>query len=258
MKYRSIGFIGGGRITQIFLAALKRKNVMPASIVVNEIDDLVINQLKEKFPETEIEKEICNVVKQEYIFISLHPPAFGEVLKKIQGRLNNKSILISLAPKLSCSNIADKLNGNDRIVRMIPNAPTVVNKGYNPVYFSSSVIEKEKEDLLEFFRIFGEAPQVEENKLEAYAILTAMGPTYFWFQFYELKRLLNQFGLDDVEFKTGLEKMLEGSLSTMFSGLNCNEVNDLIPVKPLADYESSIIESYGSSLKNIFNKIRPS
>ena len=43
-----------------------------------------------------------------------------------------------------------------------------------------------------------------EDKLEAYAILTAMGPTYFWFQWQELLQIGLSFGLDALEIETGL------------------------------------------------------
>ena len=154
MFSKSIGFIGGGRITQIFLTALNRKKVFPASIVVNEIDDDVISHLKEKFPQVKVEKDINDILKQNYIFISLHPPIFKQILEQINGRLTNESLLVSLAPKLTCNFISKTLNGFDKIVRMIPNAPSIINEGYNPVYFSSSISKNEKEDLMELWKNF--------------------------------------------------------------------------------------------------------
>jgi pyrroline-5-carboxylate reductase len=72
---------------------------------------------------------------------------------------------------------------------MIPNAPSLIHKGYNPVVYSDLISTDEKTSLRELFGTWGEAPEVAEAKLEAYAILTAMGPTYFWFQWLKLQEL---------------------------------------------------------------------
>ena len=60
---------------------------------------------------------------------------------------------------------------------MIPNAPTVINKGYNPVAFSQAFDKKEKKDLSDFFKVLGDCPEVVEEKLEAYAILMLYNST---------------------------------------------------------------------------------
>ena len=79
--------------------------------------------------------------------------------------------------------------GTQRLVRMIPTAASYVNRGYNPVWMSAHINKTEKEQLLNFFKIFGSSPEVDEKKLEAYAILVAMGPTYLWSQIHELYEL---------------------------------------------------------------------
>ncbi len=49
-----------------------------------------------------------------------------------------------------------------------------------------------------------------------------------------------------------------GTMATMAdSGLDARAVQDLVPVKPLADIESSILEAYRSKLKAVFEKIKP-
>ncbi len=66
------------------------------------------------------------------------------------------------------------------------------------------------------------------------------------------------FGLTSTEATAGTRQMLAGTVATMFdSGLDAKAVQDLIPVKPLADVEQMILEGYRTKLKAIFEKIRP-
>jgi pyrroline-5-carboxylate reductase len=41
------------------------------------------------------------------------------------------------------------------------------------------------------------------------------------------------------------------------AGLDAAQVMDLIPVKPLADVEPTLLEAYRTKLKAIFEKIKP-
>ena len=41
------------------------------------------------------------------------------------------------------------------------------------------------------------------------------------------------------------------------SRLDASAVQDLIPVKPLADLEQTVLEAYRTKLKAVFEKIKP-
>ncbi len=256
MKNKTIGFIGGGRVTRIFLKALSNFNNLPESILVSDPSDEILARLKTEFPQISITNKNIEAAGQDYVFISLHPPVMADTLTEIKAGLKSDSIIISLAPKFSISKINSLLNGNGKVVRMIPNAPTIINNGYNPVAFSDSISFAERNELINFFSALGECPEVEEKKIEAYAILCAMGPTYFWFQLNELKNLSISFGLTEEDAREGIQKMMSGALDTMFnSGLTFEEVVDLVPVKPLADVENEIKEMYKQRLTAVNERI---
>jgi len=110
-------------------------------------------------------------------------------------------------------------------------------------------------DLLNFL---GPTFEVSEEKLESYAIMSAMLPTYFWFQWRELAEIGGKIGLSDGESKKSIFETLIASLNLMYkSGLSASEVIDLIPVKPIGENEPQIIEIYNTKLIGLFEKIKP-
>jgi pyrroline-5-carboxylate reductase len=258
MSYKSMGFIGGGRITRIFLEAFKRKKMLPATVVVSDASAEVLQKLKARFPKVAISQgDNAKPAAQEIVFLALHPPAIGAGLGEIKASLKPEAVLVSLAPKFSVKALSEGLGGFNRIVRMIPNAPSVVNEGYNPVAFGPGITTQEKEDLSRLFKKLGDCPQVDEEKLEAYAIITAMGPTYLWFQLYELLELGKSFGLTDKQAWKGIKKMLKGAIDTIDeSGLSPDEVMDLIPVKPLGEDEAAIRNAYRTKLTGLYQKLK--
>ncbi len=98
---------------------------------------------------------------------------------------------------------------------------------------------------------------VPEETLEAYAILAAMGPTSFWFQWQTLRELAASFGLGPAETATALRSMLDGALGTFFDGgLTPAQLVDLVPVKPLAEAEPQIRQAYLDVLPRLFAKLK--
>lgn len=255
---KSVGFVGGGRVTRIILAGFKRAGQMPSSVVVSDPNLEVLQKLKEEFPDIGITvNDNRTPAGQEVVLAALHPPALADTVAQLKESLKPHALLISLAPKLTIAKLSASLDGFQRIMRMIPNAPSVVNLGYNPVAFAPNLPQTEKQDLLMWFSLLGACPEVPEEHLEAYAILTAMGPTYLWFQLYELQEIGRSFGLSDEALAEGVMQMGLGTLKTMReSGLSAAEVMDLVPVKPLHDDEATIKGLYRSKLEALFKKLK--
>jgi len=256
--FKSIGFIGGGRITRIILGGFDRKEKWPGKVIVSDANNDVLKDLQKRFPKIEAAGgDIKKPSVADVVFLALHPPAIMGILGEMQSTLRRDAIVVSLAPKISISQLSGGLDGFPRIIRMIPNAPAVVNNGYNPLAFSVAFSKEEKKKLRTWFKVLGDCPEVAEEKLEAYAIITAMGPTYFWFQLYELEDLGNSFGMAPKEVKESVAKMLKGTINTMTnSGLTPMEVMDLIPVKPLGEEEANIRNIYRTKLQGLYNKLK--
>ncbi|MGE5497153.1 MAG: pyrroline-5-carboxylate reductase family protein, partial [Syntrophothermus sp.] len=142
MDSKSYGFIGGGRITRIILKGLSNTGLSFPNVVVSDIIMGYLEKLKQTYPEICISYNDDKLpARQDIVFLSLHPPLICDILKEIKPELQAGSIVISLAPKVTISRMQEALGGFNRIARVIPNAPSIVNAGYNPVSFSSGVTD---------------------------------------------------------------------------------------------------------------------
>jgi pyrroline-5-carboxylate reductase len=191
------------------------------------------------------------------VLFALHPPAFPNVLGEIKESLSPDAILVSLAPKWTMDRISGLLGGFNRLARVIPNAPSIVDKGYNPLAFSEHLAPVDRAQVLSLFAPLGACPEVPEDTLEAYAIVAAMGPTYLWYQLYQLIDLGCQFGLTRDAAAEAVAAMVNGAVDTMTAaGLKPDGVMDLIPVKPLASLEPSVKDAYGTLLAALHAKLK--
>ena len=255
----SIGFVGGGRVARILLGGWERTGVSLPKVVVCEHDDQAIGALQTASQSVSpVRGEAASAGSQELVFLAVHPPKLAEAASQIAGTLREGAIVVSLAPKVTLVKLKDLLGGFDRLLRIMPNAPSLIGHGFNPVCWGDSLGERDRRAVRSLMEPLGELPEVAEETLEAYAILSAMGPTYFWPQWLELQSLAEEFGLDAESAQQGLRAMTAGALHTWCeSGLSPEELLDLIPVKPLADFEPTLQEAYRSRLTALMAKIRP-
>jgi pyrroline-5-carboxylate reductase len=254
---KKVSFIGGGRITRIMLQAFANAKVTFDAVVVFDINPTTLASLKVKFPQIQISNRIEDTLQVDLIVMAVHPPMVMETLEKIKGKLKPDVVFLSLTPKFNIEKLQQIL-GLTLIARMNPSASAIVNRGVNPVSFSPSFDAAKKQALLDLVTPLGYIPQVDDSKIEAYAVISAMGHTYFNFQLQKLKELAVSFGMDEAEAGKVISNMLWGTTETLFnSGLTFSEVNDLVPVKPLGEVEETIKGYYDQYLTAIYNKIKP-
>lgn len=257
MKIQNVGFVGAGRITRIFLTRLAEMNSLPERVTVFDTNMAVAERLAEDFALVQVADSVKVLADSDVVFVSLHPPVIASALAELSPVMKEGCTLVSLAPKVKISAMAGLLPSKAKIVRLLPNAPSIIGKGYNPICFGPGFEAEDKDSFTKWLSVFGQTFNVEEKDIEAYAAIVAMGSTYFWFQWKKLVDKARELGLGEGESTNAVRAMLSGSIDTYFdSGMTADEVMDLIPVKPFADKESEIEQIYDEKINAIYSKIK--
>jgi len=251
-----VGFIGGGRVARVLAGGWRHAGVFPVDVLVSEPDDTAFGKLAELCPDVR-RASMEEAAAAAVVFVALHPPVLVSGMPALRACLDAHAIVVSLAPKIPLSTLTAGL-GTPHVARMIPNAPSIIGRGFNPVAFGDGLDAAARRDLSALFAPWGAWPEVPERDLEIYAILTGMGPTYYWYQWQALRDVAVQFGLSPERTDEALHEMLNGAQATLLrSGLTPAAVMDLIPVRPLQAIEESVAAAYGTALPALYAKIRP-
>jgi pyrroline-5-carboxylate reductase len=238
--FDSIGFIGAGRVAHIMLGGWKRKGAALPKVVACDSSPEALAALTAAFPQVRV-ASLEEVAAQSLVFAALHPPAMGETLARIAPHLKADAVLVSLAPKVRLPALQEKLGGFGRLARMNPNAPAIIGQGFNPISFAPGLPENARSALLAAVAPLGASPVVADELIETCAVISAMGPTYFWFQFDALRGLAESFGMSPALAREAMSAMLHGAVDTLYaSDLPASRVMDLVPVRPLAAEEEAI------------------
>ena len=239
--FDTVGFIGSGRIARIMVGGWKKAGAMPATIFAYDANPAAVAALREDDPAVKAAR-LDEAAGADLVFGALHPPALLEVLPTVAGLLKDDALFCSLAPKVKLAALTATLGGFSRVARMNPNSPSIIGQGFNPLAFGADLPSVAREALLRVLAPLGQSPQVDERWLETYAVISAMGPTYFGFQFAEVERLAESFGLTPDAARAAVRQMLHGTVDLLFaSDLPRRQALDLVPVRPLAEQEAEIV-----------------
>jgi pyrroline-5-carboxylate reductase len=176
MQSHTVGFVGGGRITGIFLQALGGRGLALDRVTVSDTSVEMLSKLRARFPAITTTVANGEAAASERVFLALHPPALSAVLPEIALRVKRDAVVVSLAPVLTLARLSEMLGGFTRLARVLPNAPSLVGAGFNPVAFADGLPPEARAEIETLLDGAGAHPVVPEEKLEAYAILAAMGP----------------------------------------------------------------------------------
>jgi len=253
--FDSIGIIGAGRIAHILLGGWQHKATALPPIRVYDVSAEALSKLKAVFPQVQI-STLEETSNSDLLLLGVHPPVLAELLPQIRPFLRTDAVVCSLAPKLRLPQLQTQLGGFSRLARMNPNATSIIGQGFNPLVFADQLPEESRQQLRTLFAPIGQLPEVADEQLESYAVISAMGPTYFWFQFHALEQLAESFGLARHDARQAIATMLHGAVDTLLtSALSPSEVMDLVPVRPLADDEGAITSILATRLQAMHNKL---
>jgi pyrroline-5-carboxylate reductase len=254
---KSIGIIGGGRVTRLFLQGFNSRKVKLKRIVVNDVNPIVVEQLNRDFPFIETNSASA-AAGQDIVFLALDANLIMDTLGLLREDFQNDTIIVSMIPNVNFAKLALRLPQHARIARVLPTPSTYINDAYTPISFSPDFPESDRDDVLDLFGNFGRAIDVPEDKLQIYSTMSAILPAYFWYQWKELIHMGQELGLTEEETVDMINESMRSSFNLSYrSGLSEEQVIDLMPVSPVEENETEIRDVYRRRLIDLYRRYKP-
>ena len=175
-----IGFIGMGNMGGAILGGLLKFNAPETMIFTDALEEKLQSvTAKTGVPHTASNRECAGQAK--YLILAVKPQYFDPVFADIRDVLTREQVIISLAPGISIANITERLGGNVRVVRVMPNTPALLGEGMTGVsYDAASYTEEEKEEIKSIFTSCGRMELVEERLMDAVGCVSGCSPAYVY------------------------------------------------------------------------------
>jgi len=191
----NIGFIGGGNMAQALIGGLISRGLAPNRITVSD----PVEQMRACLAEKQVQVTEDNLVaiqEADIVLFAVKPQVLASVLKPLKGLLQGK-LVISIVAGAEIDTIA-KLLDTDRIVRVMPNTPALVQTGAHGLYATDAVDVHDRALASQVLAATGLTLWVNsEAQIDAVTAVSGSGPAYFFYMMESMIRAGKNLGLDE-------------------------------------------------------------
>ncbi|QDK96781.1 pyrroline-5-carboxylate reductase [Acinetobacter tandoii] len=191
----NITFIGGGNMAQALIGGLIARGMPTTRITVADPFENVRQLLQEKDVHV-TDDNIAAIEKADIVVLAVKPQVLASVLKQLHGFLDGK-LVISIVAGAEIATMAS-LSGTERIVRVMPNTPALVQTGAHGLYATDVVDAKDRELASQVLAATGLTIWVNsEAQIDAVTAVSGSGPAYFFYMMESMIRAGKNLGLDE-------------------------------------------------------------
>lgn len=176
---KKIGFIGSGNMTKAILGGLlSSKTALADNIIASALTEKTIREINEDFniPTTRNNPEVAR--SADYLFLAVKPDQYKGVIEEVKAHIKEGAIIITIAAGVTLESLGSQLGEQVKIVRTMPNTPSLVGEGMSALCPNENVSDKELAEVLELFSSFGRAEVLEEKLMDAVPAVSGSSPAY--------------------------------------------------------------------------------
>lgn len=142
---KHLAVIGAGNIGRILIERLLASGVPVGQVVVCDVDPLQGQDAAAWFGVQYISLKDRRTCTADALLIATPPKAVAEILSIISGRLRPGQVIISFAAIVPLEKLVALVPPGVAVVRVMPNAPSKVGDGMNPVAYGDLLTEADRE-----------------------------------------------------------------------------------------------------------------
>lgn len=184
MLQQKIGFIGGGNMAQAIIGGLISQGLNPQHIYVSDPNVDIREKLQQKG--INVTQDNAQLVSQtEVIILAIKPQVASEVLSALKGKIHSQMV-ISIMAGVEIETISQLLGNHQRIIRVMPNTPALVQQGASGA-FALSLTEQDQQIATQILQATGLVVWVkQESDIDVVTAVSGSGPAYFFYMFEQM------------------------------------------------------------------------
>lgn len=214
MVYSRIGIIGAGVMGEALIVSLLRSRILPASIFIYDVDLARAREMVKKYG---VRNE--NVSNCDVIFIILKPQDCQGALRVLHNQIEPNSLVISFVAGKKLSFFEDFLAIEQRMIRVMPNTPMLVGKGFCAISRGKFATSEDFDWLKEVLSLSSVVREIPENHQDAITALSGSGPAYLFAMVEAMTRAGERLGLtSSVSQEAAIRAVVGAAAMLEFSG----------------------------------------
>ncbi|AIN96582.1 pyrroline-5-carboxylate reductase [Leishmania panamensis] len=178
MAAQKIGFLGCGNMGECIMAGLLKANVLRSE------NTFICNRTaatNEHLVSTYGVNSVCAAElteRSDIIMLGVKPYGIVPVLEMIKDNITQCKLIISMAAGVPISTIENHCPPNTKVLRVMPNIPSLVGEGVISVTSNSAVTSDDEAAVVKFFSAIGKVYVVAESAIHGVVGVAGSSPAY--------------------------------------------------------------------------------
>ena len=165
LSKKHLAVIGSGNIGRILRERLRAAGVPADALVVCDSDPARAVALEEEHGVRAVPLNDEAACAADAILIAIPPKTVSEVLGEVSTRIGPGQVVVSFAAAVPLSRLETLLPPGVAAVRVMPNAPSLVGQGMNPVAYGSAVTPEVRKLVEAILSTLGETVVVQDDQM---------------------------------------------------------------------------------------------
>jgi pyrroline-5-carboxylate reductase len=179
---KSVGFIGAGNMAAALIKGFLEAGLYEAKqLWVSDVDAKRLSLVRKRYGVDAAPSNAKLVAKSKIIILAVKPQIVDQVLTELRALITPDHLFITIAAGISTLRIENTLGVRVRVLRVMPNTPSMVGKGMSVLVrgrFATAADEKLGVKLLSAVGAAVAIPH--ERMLDAVTGLSGSGPAYVY------------------------------------------------------------------------------
>ena len=171
-----IGFIGCGNMASAMIQGiLENRKDCGDELMASARSEETRRRIREKLRIRE-GSNAETAAFEDLLFIAVKPYMYEEVLAEVSEAASEDTIIVSIAPGKTLEWLEDRLGGERKIVRAMPNTPAMVGEGMTGICWNRNVLPGEADLVVSVCSCFGQAESVPEGLMDVVTAVSGSSP----------------------------------------------------------------------------------
>lgn len=163
------------------LGGLVQQGFAGETITACDPKQAALDALRQDFGICTNTDNLAAVADADIVVLAVKPQVMKDVCLSLRDAIPEDCLILSIAAGISCHSLQQWLGEGRRLVRCMPNTPSLVRMGACGLFAAASVSEQQRQLADTVMRAVGEVRWLtEEAQIDAVTAVSGSGPAYFF------------------------------------------------------------------------------
>lgn len=195
---QTIGFLGGGHMSNAIISGLVSSNATRPQIMVSNRGKAKLDALCKRFKVQPASNNAALISHCDVVILSVKPQQIQTVIEPLKPLFQtHKPLVISVAAGIQCQSLQHWLGEGIALIRAMPNVPSVIREGATGLYADKNASHEQKTIAAAIFNTIGITTwHTQEEDIDRVTAVSGSGPAYFMLMIKSLADAATQAGMD--------------------------------------------------------------